>query len=201
MKRCSSCGIISLKSIFHKSKTKNEGLTQHCKLCQKIHRKKYCNEHYDLENNRRKKYRVDNKKVNEYNKNKRESDLKLKLVCNLPSGTYKVFKSRNVRKTNKTFDLLGCSHSFVRRWNIHQLFGNMTIEKYGSVWQIDHCLPISSFNLVNENDVKKCSNWINLRSLYSTENNSKKTKTDPYLYKLQEIKANSFLKLNVVSFV
>ena len=42
MKRYSRCGISSLKSKFHKKNiTKNDGLTQHCKLCQKIYRKKY----------------------------------------------------------------------------------------------------------------------------------------------------------------
>ena len=67
----------------------------------------------------------------------------------------------------ETFDLLGCSHSFFRGWIIHHFYGNMTIENYGSVWQIDHCLPIASFNLLEENEMKKCFNWINLRSMYS----------------------------------
>ena len=40
MKRFSRCGIISLKSNFHENKTKNDGLSQHCKLCRKFYRKK-----------------------------------------------------------------------------------------------------------------------------------------------------------------
>ena len=110
------------------------------------------------------------------------------------SKTNSAFKSQIVRKTNKTFDLLCCSHSFFQRWIIRQLYGNMTIENYGSVWQIDHCLPIASFNLFNENDMKKCFNWINLRPMYSNGNNLKKAKIDYYLY-LQELKAEYFLKL------
>ena len=95
MKRPSRCGIISLKSNFHKNETKNEGLTQHCKLGRKIYRKKYYIEHYDLEDNRRRKYRFDNKaKMNDYIKKKRESDSNFKLVCNLRSRTYKAFKSQ-----------------------------------------------------------------------------------------------------------
>ena len=39
MKRYSRCGISSFKSNFHKNKTKNDGLTQHCKLCRKIYGK------------------------------------------------------------------------------------------------------------------------------------------------------------------
>ena len=72
----------------------------------------------------------------------------------------------------------------------------MTVENYGSVWQIDHCLPITSFNLLDENDMTKCFNWVNLRPMYSKENNSKNDKIDYYLYLLQEVKAKYFLKLN-----
>ena len=112
------------------------------------------------------------------------------------SRTNKSFKSQNVRKTNKSFNLLGCSHSFFKRWIIHQLYGNMTLQNYGSVWQFDHCLPIASFNLLDENDMKKCFSWVNLRPMYSNENNSKKAKIDHRLYLLQQIKAKYFLKLN-----
>ena len=58
----------------------------------------------------------------------------------------------------------------------------MTLAKYGSIWQFDHCLPITSFNLLDENDMKKCFNWVNLRLMLFTGNNSKKAKFIPYLY-------------------
>ena len=127
----------------------------------------------------------------------KKGDLKFKLVCNSRSRTYKAFKSRNVRKINKTFDVLGCSRSFFRRWIIHQLYGKMTIQNYGSVWQIDLCSPIASFILLDEIDVMKNFNWINSRPMFSTENNSKKAKIDPYLYILQGIKAKYFKELMV----
>ena len=125
-----------------------------------------------------------------------KSDLNFKLARNLRSRTSKAFKTQNGSKTNKTFDLLGCSHSFLKNWIIHQLYGIMTIENYGSVWQIDHCLPIASFNLLVENDMRKCFNWINLRPMYSNENNSKNIKIYYHLYLMQEIKAYQFIKLN-----
>ena len=46
----------------------------------------------------------------------------------------------------------------------------MTLENYGSVWQIDHCLAVASFHLLDENDMKKCFNWVNLRPMYVKEN-------------------------------
>ena len=72
----------------------------------------------------------------------------------------------------------------------------MTLENYGSVWQIDHRLAITSFNLLDENDMKKCFNWINLRPMYCSENISKGDKIDHYIYLLQELKAKYFMKLN-----
>ena len=72
----------------------------------------------------------------------------------------------------------------------------MTEENYGTVWQIDHCLPITSFNLLDENDMKKCFNWFNLRPM-SSENNSKNDKIDHYLYLCQDVKAKYFNKINV----
>ena len=75
-----------------------------------------------------------NTRLNEYYKNRKDSDLFLKLTCNQRSRTTKAFKAQNVRKANKTFDLLDC-------------------------WM----------NLLDEEEMKKCFNWINLRPMYVKE--------------------------------
>ena len=93
----------------------------------------------------------------------------------------------------KKFDLLGCSHSFFKIWIIHQLYGDMTVENYGSVCQIDHCLAIASFSLLEENDMKKCFNWITLRPMYVKDNDFKGDEIDYHLYLLQKVKAKYFL--------
>ena len=112
--------------------------------------------------------------------------MNIKLACNLRNRTYQAFKSQNVRRTNKTFNLLGCSDSFFKNWIVHQLIANMTLEIHGSVWQIDHCLAIASFNLLDETQMKKCFNWIVLRPMYLKDINIKGDKTDMRLYLLQE---------------
>ena len=108
------------------------------------------------------------------------------------SRTSLAFKSQNGRKTNETIDLLGCSHFFFKRWILYRLHGNMTDEIYGSVWQIDLCLPIASLNLLDENVMKKFFNWINLRPMYSNENNTKKAKIDRYPYHVKKRKLHFF---------
>ena len=70
------------------------------------------------------------------------------------------------------------------------------MENYGKIWNLDHCLAISTFNLSDENEIKKCFGWVNLRPMYVRENISKGNKTDIWLYVLQEIKARYFRKLN-----
>ena len=72
----------------------------------------------------------------------------------------------------------------------------MTLENYGSVWQINHCSPIASLNLLDEKTLKKCFNWFNLRRMYSNENNLKKAKIDCHLNLLQKVKTYQFIKLN-----
>ena len=79
------------------------------------------------------------------------------LACNLRSRTSSAFKSQNVRKTNKTFDLLGCSHSFLRLWTESQLYGEMTLEIYGKIWCLYHCLAVATFNLLDEMEKKNVS--------------------------------------------
>ena len=41
----------------------------------------------------------------------------------------------------------------------------MTDEKFGSIWTIDNCYPLSKTNLSNETDILKSSRPINLRPI------------------------------------
>ena len=182
-----------MKSNFYEDCIKKDGYKTECTFCSKEYY--YVNRDWVL--NKRKMYVKKNRaKINLYQKKRRDSDLNFKLAHNLRVRTNKAFKSQNVRKTNKTFDLLGCSHSFFKGWILHQLYCNMTLENYGSVRQIDHCLAVTYFNLLDENDIKKCFNWVNLRPMYVKDNIIKGDKIDYHLYLLQEVKAKYFLKLN-----
>ena len=45
-------------------------------------------------------------------KKKEDEDINFRLACNLRKRVLNAFKAQSVRKTNKTFFLLGCSHFF-----------------------------------------------------------------------------------------
>ena len=129
-------------------------------------------------------------------KKRKDEDINFRLDCDLRKRVLNAFKAQNIRKANKTFYLLGFSHSFLRLRIESQLYGEMTLEKYGKTWCLNHCLRIASFNLLDENDVKKCFNWVNLRPMYLKDNIVRSDKVDLRLYLLQEKKGNYFMKLN-----
>ena len=101
---------------------------------------------YDIDYRERNREKIKKYKKH-YMRKRKESDINFKLIRNIKTRTNKAFKSQNIKKNSKTIDLLGCSPEFFRRWIVHQIYGDMTFENYGSTWQIDHCLSIASCNL------------------------------------------------------
>ena len=81
----------------------------------------------------------------------------------------------------RTFELLGGSQQFLKRWIVFQLYEDMKSENCGVDFVSHYTLPIISFNLFNENELKKSFNWINLRPMRSKENLSKGAKIDFWL--------------------
>ena len=97
----------------------------------KKRRKKYCEDFkrknlrrmYDIYYRERNREKIQLYKKNYFQRNKQElykkikkrkdEDIIFRLACFLRKRVLKAFKTRNVRKTNKTFYLLGCSHSFL----------------------------------------------------------------------------------------
>jgi hypothetical protein len=56
--------------------------------------------------------------------------------------------------------------------------GNITIENYGSVWHIDHVIPLSHFDLENESEQQIAFNWRNTSPLLVKDNLSKNKRLD-----------------------
>ena len=196
VKVCSKCRIIQLKINFHNDKYSKDGLKTWCKnCCNKYH---YENRERELEN-KIKHYRENRDQIHEtqrlYKNNRRQTDPTIKLTSYLRNRTRQAFKAQNLRKNNKSIELLECSQQFLKDWIEFQLYGDMTLENYGKLWHMDHCLPVSSFDLFNEDEMRRCFNWKNLRPMYSKDNIEKGNKINIRLYLLQEIKAKYFLKM------
>ena len=123
---------------------------------------------------------------------KRKQNLNFKLSEIIRSKIHKFLKNQKTSYTN----LLGCDLNFFKKWIEFQFVGNMNWINLGNVWQIDHIIPISKFNFLNENEKQICFHWTNLQPLFSNENRSKSNKIELHYYFNNIVTVNRFNKYN-----
>ncbi len=135
--------------------------------------KKYREENPEKRKLTCKKYNLNNKgKQNElsrkWKKNQRLTNPMYKLISNVRSRTKCYLKNKN----NKTFDIIGCSPEFLKKYLEKQFKEGMTWDNYGFYgWHIDHIIPLSS--ATTEEEVYKLCHYTNLQPLWAQENLSK----------------------------
>jgi hypothetical protein len=57
-------------------------------------------------------------------------------------------------RSQLTAELIGIKHQDFIDWIAFQFTENMEWSNYGSIWQFDHVIPLSSFDLTNEEELK-----------------------------------------------
>jgi len=157
-KICSLCKEEKTINLFHLAKCKGV-VRSACKLCTSKLRKEY------YKKNRDKII----KQTNSYKKNKYNTDPVFKLKRLLRCRLYHALKSQNAKKSNRTLKLTGCSLSFLVGYLEGKFVEGMTWENYGE-WHVDHIRPCCSFNLILEEEQKKCFNYTNLQPLWAKDN-------------------------------
>lgn len=107
-------------------------------------------------------------KRNEYQRSRYSNDLCFKLYSLVRSSLHKNIKRET--KKSRSLKYLGCS---IKEWVIfleNKFDKNMSWYNYGTYWDIDHIIPLSSFDLLNEEEVKKAFNYTNTQPLESKYN-------------------------------
>jgi hypothetical protein len=194
MKICTKCGIEKNESEFHKQKSHKNGLCSWCKACvnnnhqkwynknkirlqdyQREYQKEYYKDNHEKAKEAVKRWRTDNPDYKqEYYKNRRKVDPNYKLAMNLRSRIRSAVKSQFGDKAYKSIELLGCTIEEARQHLESKFQDGMTWENYGMFgWHIDHIKPVSSFDLTNPEEQKKCFHYTNLQPLWAEENLTK----------------------------
>jgi hypothetical protein len=88
------------------------------------------------------------------------------------SSTTRSIKSP-YKKTSKVYFYVGCSYEDLRNHIEKQFLKGMSWENHGE-WHLDHIIPMALAK--TKRDVKKLSNFTNLRPLWRKDNISKKDK-------------------------
>jgi hypothetical protein len=111
----------------------------------------------------------------------------------------KCLLSMKITKTVRSSVYLGTDTDIIRRWIEWNFDDNMNWDNRGVVWQIDHTLPVHSFDLTNQQHCMLCFNWKNLMPLDKLRNIHKGSLVLPYRVFHQERKLREFFKNNIIN--
>jgi len=198
-KICSKCKIVKDICEYSNDKTKKDGLRPECKLCKKKYleenktiiserQKGYYEKHRDKRLEHQKKYNEknilnkreysknyyhDNKnKINSYRENRKKTDPIYKLRTGMSVRLNLFLKTKNLKKNNTTFSIIGCSPEELKKYIENLFTENMTWDNHGLFgWHIDHKIPLSS--ATTEEEIYKLCHYTNLQPLWSKDNLSK----------------------------
>jgi hypothetical protein len=81
-----------------------------------------------------------------------------------------------IKKDKHTIEYLGCTSKEYLHWLLSNGNDYYTLENRGQYWHIDHVIPLSKFNLENEEEQLIAFNWRNTMPLSVKENLSKNNK-------------------------
>ena len=121
------------------------------------------------------RYAAANKEIiNIKRKQRRLKDPNYRLACSLRGRVFHALTAQRVSKTNKTFELLGCTIEEARQHIEKQFVEGMSWKNYAlDTWHIDHIIPVNTFDLTKEEEQKKCFHYTNLRPLVAKKNLSR----------------------------
>lgn len=193
MKHCPTCDSWKALSEYNKQSSSWDKLARMCRICYceyKNNKRKNDGRYNQSDILYRQKYEQSGRrkevskiryeaKKNEiikkcvaYNKKKYNTDPYFKVVFSIRTRVSKLLKQKNADKYNKFYNYLGCSKEEFILYFQAKFKEGMTWENHGE-WHIDHIKPCSLFNLLNEDEQKKCFHYTNLQPLWASENLSK----------------------------
>jgi hypothetical protein len=199
-KVCTKCLVEKKLSDFNKMSKVTCGVRSYCRECQKIESKKYRLKNkekikeyntkwnkenqeyykkyfeeyyivnYEKEKERKLKWSRENKEYsNNYQKQRKKEDVLFRLMSDMRNSINRYLKY----KSQKTFDIVGCSPEFLKEHLETQFTDGMTWDNR-SEWHIDHIIPLSSAKTGDE--LYKLCHYTNLQPLWAEDNLKKSNK-------------------------
>lgn len=194
--KCTKCQVVKNVEMFGKNKKSKSGYKYRCRSCetetQRLRRIKdkeenpeKVKEKWDDYYARKKDKMREGQKLylsKPENREKRNEYIrKYKAEKRLNDKSYVIYENNRKRiwkciknKSNSSKELLGCDINFYFDWISFTMTSEMTWENYGTFWNIDHLVPINTFDVSQENEAKKAFNWKNTWAMKSNENFIKK---------------------------
>lgn len=187
---CEKCKMTKMSSEFKSTKRSKTGFYKICNSCWKprewnSEKQKESQRKYDLENKdkRRAKWKRDATKPNRFIRDRLNKRIRGAL------------ESASNRKSNKTYEYIGCDFVYLKKWFEFQFTDIMGWHNRHE-WHIDHVIPCSQFDLSSIEEQKRCFSWKNLRPCMMLENLEKNDKVIPELIENHQKLVSEFSKVN-----
>ena len=195
LKKCPSCEEIKPYSEYGKNKTNFAGIAPFCKKCKSERDKQYRNDPKYREKNleKKKEYYEKTKHTERHKENqkrqlekrdyksehiKRREDEFSKFKDMVRKSVNSVFRRIDrewIKKDTKTEILLGANFFVVKEFIERQFVKGMTWDNYGSVWHLDHTIPLDAAGKDKDKLIELC-NYKNLSPMFWQDNLSKSWK-------------------------
>ena len=183
-KECITCKLIKPLESFGLKKNGLYGRNCYCRECVKKRDAERYKNLSDEERKKRREYQRElyrsgrrnikyNKEYERIKKQRQREKGENRLKDSLRERIRKFIKQRGYNKYSSTFEMIGCSPDFLRRYIQDKFIDDMCWDNYGN-WHIDHIIPLSS--AMNEEDMMKLCHYTNLQPLWGPENISKGNK-------------------------
>jgi len=118
-----------------------------------------------------KQWYSDNKDTVQYKRTQRRKQIpSVRLAHNLRC---RLREKLNAKKTGSHVKDLGCSVDHLRLFLESQFQHGMSWNNYGIVWEIDHVVPLSFFDLSDRTQLLEACNYLNLQPLFVNDNRRK----------------------------
>jgi len=175
-KTCKLCGFVGTESKFSPR-------TYKCKIC-----------FNKQESNRRKNNRKD---INERERRKYNTNIDLRFKCKIRKLTARHIHEKNVMVD--LFDILNCKSELFDKWLEFNYDEKINKSNYGSYWEVDHVVPIGTFDMKDNEQKRICYSWFNTSPLYSKMNASKCAEIDKIQLKTHIEKIHKFIMSNKIN--
>ena len=164
--------------------------------------KKYNKENKkDIREKKRKYYLENRERILErqktYNSNRAREDVNVRLKKNINRAISQSLKENSSFKDLKKIEeLIGYPLAVLKDALENKFEDWMTWENFEIAWQIDHIIPQSLYNFLDESEIKKCWNYRNLRPVDSTTSLQKSQALSMLL--IEELKLEDLLPAYII---
>lgn len=110
-------------------------------------------------------------KIHNWNKEQYQNSSEYRIKSILYVRLNQALKAQDSPKFHHTLDLIGCTPEFLVNYLEEKMSDDMKLNR--DLVDIDHIIPINTFDLNNVEEQKKCFHYTNLRPIFRKDNQSR----------------------------